>query len=125
MGFLQDIFLDFLNYTHQFTRNYGWDIIILTIVIRIVLLPLTLSGLRGMKAMQQAQPRIKELQKKYKDDKERMNKEMMAKFLRPYFKALCNGKSKEDAYNEVFKPHIHSVERLWKAYYTNKEYEDK
>jgi len=78
VDFARGLFLQFLQYTHQFTHNYGWDIIILTIAVRIVLLPLTLSSIRGMKAMQHAQPRMKELQEKFKDDKERMNKEMMA-----------------------------------------------
>jgi len=75
---LSDIFLRFLDFSHQFTRNYGWDIILLTFIIRLILLPLTFSGLRGMKAMQQAQPRVKELQTKYRDDKEKLNKELMA-----------------------------------------------
>jgi len=79
LAFLHEIFLQFLNYTYDhFTHSYGWSIILLTAVVRLVLLPLTLSGLRGMKAMQQAQPLIKELQLKYKDDKERLNKEMLA-----------------------------------------------
>lgn len=77
MEFLSDIFLSIIGYTHRYTGNYGWDIIVLTVIIRIVLLPLTLSSLRGMKAMQQAQPRIKEMQAKYKDDKEKLNKEML------------------------------------------------
>ena len=78
MDYLSDIFLAIIGYSHKFTGSYGWDIIILTVIIRIVLLPLTLSSLRGMKGMQQAQPRIKELQAKYKDDKEKLNRETMA-----------------------------------------------
>ncbi len=72
------LILDVIQYLHQYTGNYGWDIIILTAVMRIVLLPLTFSGLKSMKAMQAAQPLIKALQEKYKDDKERQSKEMMA-----------------------------------------------
>jgi YidC/Oxa1 family membrane protein insertase len=75
---LSELFLRILEFSHKYTGNYGWDIIILTGLIRVVLLPLTLSSLRGMKAMQQAQPQLKELQAKYKDDKEKLNKEMMA-----------------------------------------------
>lgn len=72
------LILDVLQYIHQYTGNYGWDIIILTAFVRVLLLPLTFSGLKGMKAMQAAQPLIKELQEKYKDDREKQSKEMMA-----------------------------------------------
>jgi len=78
LGFLQDIFVQFLLFSHNYTHNYGWDIILLTLLIRLVLLPITLGSMRGMKAMQVAQPRMKELQEKFKDDRERMNREMMA-----------------------------------------------
>lgn len=70
--------LNILEYLHTYTGSYGWDIIILTIMVRLVMFPLTLSSLRGMKGMQAAQPRIKEIQELYKDDKERLTRETMA-----------------------------------------------
>ncbi len=58
--------------------NYGLAIMILTLVIMIVLTPLTLKGTRSMLAMQQLQPEIKKLQAKHKDDRQKLNEEMMA-----------------------------------------------
>ena len=57
--------------------NYGIVIILLTIIVRIVLVPLTISQTRSMAKMQKIQPEIKELQKKYKDDKQKLQQETM------------------------------------------------
>lgn len=57
--------------------NYGIVIILLTIIVRIVLVPLTISQTRSMAKMQKLQPELKELQKKYKDDKQRLQQETM------------------------------------------------
>ena len=58
--------------------NYGWTIILFAIMIKIVLYPLTRKSFDSMRKMQQLQPRIKNLQEKYKSDPQRMNKEVMA-----------------------------------------------
>jgi YidC/Oxa1 family membrane protein insertase len=57
--------------------SWGMSIIALTIVTRAVLIPLTYKQLKGMRALQALQPQIKELQEKYKNDKQRMQQEMM------------------------------------------------
>jgi YidC/Oxa1 family membrane protein insertase len=57
--------------------NYGIAIILLTIAVRIILTPLTLSQTRSMAKMQKMQPELKEIQKRYKDDKVRMQQETM------------------------------------------------
>ncbi|HEY4662432.1 MAG TPA: YidC/Oxa1 family membrane protein insertase [Candidatus Humimicrobiaceae bacterium] len=57
--------------------NYGIVIILLTIIVRIVLIPLTISQTRSMAKMQKIQPELKELQKKYKDDKQKLQQETM------------------------------------------------
>src|SRR3954452_7437789 len=57
--------------------SWGLSIIGLTLVVRIVLLPLTLRQFKSMQALQRLQPEIKKLQAKYKDDKQRLNQEMM------------------------------------------------
>lgn len=57
--------------------NYGIVIILLTIIVRLVLTPLTISQTRSMARMQKMQPQIKELQKKYKDDKQKLQQETM------------------------------------------------
>lgn len=59
-------------------NNYGVAIIILTLLVSLLLFPLTLKQTRSMKAMQEIQPEVKKLQKEYKDDREEMNKQMMA-----------------------------------------------
>ncbi|HEX2036711.1 MAG TPA: YidC/Oxa1 family membrane protein insertase [Chloroflexota bacterium] len=56
----------------------GLAIIIFTIIIRFVLIPLTLQQVRSMKAMQRLQPELKELQRKYSKDREKLNVETMA-----------------------------------------------
>jgi len=57
--------------------NFGIAIIILTIIIRIITLPLTLRQLRSTKAMQAIQPKMKELQKKHAKDQQQLNREVM------------------------------------------------
>lgn len=74
---LSGIFLAVIQFTHGFTGNYGVDIILLTALIRVAMYPLTLTSIKSMKTMQELQPKIKELKKKYGDDKERLNKETL------------------------------------------------
>jgi len=57
--------------------NYGIVIILLTLIVRIVLVPLTMSQTKSMAKMQKIQPELKELQKKYKDDKQKLQQETM------------------------------------------------
>src|SRR6476646_5204952 len=57
--------------------SWGMAIIALTFVTRAVLIPLTYKQLKGMRAMQALQPQLKEIQEKYKNDKQRMQQEMM------------------------------------------------
>src|SRR3954471_3320097 len=57
--------------------SWGMAIIALTVTIRVILLPLTLKQSRSLRKMQVLQPQLKELQAKYKDDKPRLNEEMM------------------------------------------------
>ncbi|MDJ0923590.1 MAG: YidC/Oxa1 family membrane protein insertase [Acidimicrobiia bacterium] len=59
-------------------NNYGIAIILLTLIVMVLLFPLTLKQTRSMKAMQEIQPEIKKLQKEYKDNREELNKQMMA-----------------------------------------------
>ncbi|HEU4461088.1 MAG TPA: YidC/Oxa1 family membrane protein insertase, partial [Solirubrobacterales bacterium] len=57
--------------------SWGMSIIALTICTRALLLPLTYKQLKGMRALQALQPQMKELQEKYKNDKQRLQQEMM------------------------------------------------
>jgi YidC/Oxa1 family membrane protein insertase len=57
--------------------SWGFAIVGLTVVVRLAILPLTFKQVRSMQAMQVLQPQMKELQKRYKDDRQRMNQELM------------------------------------------------
>jgi YidC/Oxa1 family membrane protein insertase len=57
--------------------SWGMSIIALTVATRALLIPLTYKSLKGMRALQALQPQIKEIQAKYKNDKQRMQQEMM------------------------------------------------
>lgn len=66
-----------LRFFFGYIHSWGWSIVLLTIVVRIILLPLTIKQTKSMKAMQEIQPKIKQLQEKYKKDKERLQREMI------------------------------------------------
>jgi YidC/Oxa1 family membrane protein insertase len=57
--------------------SWGMSIIALTIVTRALLIPLTYKSLKGMRTLQALQPQVKEIQAKYKNDRQRMQQEMM------------------------------------------------
>ncbi|MFZ3072689.1 MAG: membrane protein insertase YidC [Thermodesulfobacteriota bacterium] len=71
-----------LNFFERFVKNYGIAIIILTILLKFAFYPLTKYGLKSMKQIQQIQPQILSLKEKYKDDKQRMNKEVFELYKR-------------------------------------------
>ena len=59
--------------------KFGWGMAIvgMTVIVRMAILPLTIKQIRSMNAMRALQPQVKEIQEKYKDDRQRMNQEMM------------------------------------------------
>jgi YidC/Oxa1 family membrane protein insertase len=74
--------IDIANAVLQFFHDnvglsWGGAIIALTIVTRALLIPLTYRQLKGMRALQALQPQVKEIQAKYKNDRQRMQQEMM------------------------------------------------
>jgi YidC/Oxa1 family membrane protein insertase len=71
-----------LHFFHRFTGSYGIDIILLTIVIKILLAPLTHKSMVSMKKMQRLQPQMERLKERFKDDKEKLNKEIMELYRR-------------------------------------------
>lgn len=76
--FLVDIADEILVFFHDSVGlSWGGAIIALTIFVRALLIPLTYKQLKGMRALQALQPQIKEIQAKYKNDKQRMQQEMM------------------------------------------------
>ena len=67
-----------LKFLKGYSFNYGWAIIILTFLIRIVFFYPNHKSYKSMKDMQKLQPKVAKLREKYKDDKDTMNKELMA-----------------------------------------------
>jgi YidC/Oxa1 family membrane protein insertase len=74
---LIDFFGAILVFFHDLGLGWGMAIVALTVLVRMLLLPLTLKQFKSMQSMARLQPEIKELQTKYKNDKERLNQEMM------------------------------------------------
>ena len=66
-----------LRFIHDYTHNYGVAIILLTISIKLLFVPLQYKSYKSMKDMQLVQPKVAALQTKYKDDRERLNKELI------------------------------------------------
>ncbi len=66
-----------LKFFYRYTHNYGIAIIILTILIKILFHPLTRKQMESMREMQKLQPKMQAIRDKFKDDKERLNKEVM------------------------------------------------
>src|SRR3954462_13152554 len=75
---LVDVFETILKFFHDSVgASWGLSIILLTIAVRAALLPLAVKQFRSMQALQRIAPHLKELQGKYKDDKQRLQQETM------------------------------------------------
>lgn len=72
------LILPVLEWLYRFIPNYGLVIIIFSLIVKIILHPLTKKSYESMKEMQVIQPLMAEVREKYKNDPQRMNKEMMA-----------------------------------------------
>ncbi len=66
-----------LRFLHEFTHNYGLTIILLTMLIKLMFVPLQYKSYKSMKQMQVIQPKVLAMQGKFKDDRERLNKELI------------------------------------------------
>ena len=75
-GFIGDILRWLLDLIYSIVPNYGVAILIFVLIIRVCIMPLEVKSRRGMKRMQEFQPKIDELNKKYANDKERLNQKM-------------------------------------------------
>jgi len=75
--FFSLLILPILEFLHKFIPNYGLVIIVFSILIKLLLYPLTKKSYQSMREMQRIQPLMTELRAKYKDDPQRLNKEMM------------------------------------------------
>ena len=75
--FLAKPLLVVLNWFYSFTHNYGIAIIVLTIIIKIIFWPLTHKSYTSMQKMKKIQPKIAQIREKFKDDREKLNQELM------------------------------------------------
>jgi YidC/Oxa1 family membrane protein insertase len=69
--------IQFLDLLYRATGNYGWAIILLTILMRVLLYPLMRKQFHSMAKMQRLQPKLKRIQQRFKDDKQLLQQRMM------------------------------------------------
>ena len=69
--------LTFLNWLERYSFNYGWAIIALTFLIRVLFIYPNHKSFKSMQDMQKLQPKIAKVREKHKDDREALNKELM------------------------------------------------
>jgi YidC/Oxa1 family membrane protein insertase len=74
--------LHILKLSHRFSSNYGIDIILLTVLIKLLFVPLTQRSFKSMRAMQKLQPQMTKIRERFKDNSEQMNKEIMELYRR-------------------------------------------
>jgi YidC/Oxa1 family membrane protein insertase len=77
---IEDLFNEVIVWMHDSGITWGLGIVLITWISRLVVLPFTLRSMHGMREMQALQPYLKEIQEKYKDDRQRMQREQMALF---------------------------------------------
>jgi len=75
--FLATPLLQLLKWLYKYSHNYGVAIILLTIMIKILFWPLTHKSYKSMQGMKKLQPKMAQIKEKYKDDREKLNQELM------------------------------------------------
>src|SRR6266478_4076659 len=74
---LEDLLRHILNALHSLGLPWAWSIVGLTIIVRVLLVPLTVKQIHSMQSMQAHAPAMKEIQRKYKGDRQKLNEELM------------------------------------------------
>jgi YidC/Oxa1 family membrane protein insertase len=88
LEFVADPLFHALKWIHKYVSNWGWDIVVLTLLLNMILFPLRISSYKSAQKMQRVAPEIKQIQEKYKKysmrdpRKAEMNKEVMAVYSR-------------------------------------------
>ena len=77
LDFFANLFGYVLNFIYNLTSNYGIAIIIFTILLKIIMLPMTIKQQKSMKKSSEMQVKAREIQEKYSNDPQKMNQEMM------------------------------------------------
>jgi YidC/Oxa1 family membrane protein insertase len=81
-------FLRLLKFFYQIAPNYGVAIILLTVMVRLLTLPMSIKGQRSMMKMQRLQPQVERIRERYKDDQEKLHHEMMELYKRNHVNPL-------------------------------------
>lgn len=77
MSSIANLFGYLLNWLYELCGNYGWAIIIFSVILRVVLIPITVKQQKSMKKSAEMQEKMRVLQNKYKNDPEKLNRETM------------------------------------------------
>ncbi|WP_261791950.1 membrane protein insertase YidC [Campylobacter insulaenigrae] len=75
--FIAKPMFEFLNFLHGYMGNWGWAIVIMTLIVRIILFPLTYKSMISMNKLKDLAPKMKEIRDRYKGDPQKMNIHMM------------------------------------------------
>jgi YidC/Oxa1 family membrane protein insertase len=87
-GVLAVIFVRALQLFHTVAPNYGWDIILLTLAVRLATLPASIKAQRSALRMQRLAPQVEKIRAKFKDDSTQLNREMMELYKRNHVNPL-------------------------------------
>ena len=82
ISFFANLFGYVLNFLYEFVGNYGWAIILFSVLVKILMLPISINQQKTMKKSQKINDEMKQIQFKYKNDPEKMNQEVMALYKR-------------------------------------------
>ena len=82
MGFISQIFGYLLDWLYSFFNNYGVAIIIFSVILRVILIPITIKQQKSMKKNAELQAEMSEIQKKYKNNPEKLNQETIELYKR-------------------------------------------
>ena len=75
--FIAKPMFDFLNFLHTYIGNWGWAIVVMTLIVRLLLFPLTYKSMISMNKLKDLAPKMKDIRDKYKGDPQKMNLHMM------------------------------------------------
>ena len=70
---MSGLFQSILEWIYRWVGNYGWSVVVFTLLIRMVMLPFDIKSKKSMRAMNKIQPKVALLQKKYANDKDKLN----------------------------------------------------
>ncbi|MGN1005229.1 MAG: YidC/Oxa1 family membrane protein insertase, partial [Aristaeellaceae bacterium] len=73
---MSGLFQSILEWIYRWVGNYGWSVVVFTLLIRMIMLPLDIKSKKSMRAMNKIQPKVALLQKKYANDKDKLNQKL-------------------------------------------------